>query len=169
MCLPCNTLSSKSDYVCYRVPSRSDHDLEAIRASLIDVDALPVPDQVVNLAVATDSSPLEPEVDPSFPSTRLVFMQMAAVLVNLEKLRRRDGPFVDPARVRDAQYASVMAAMLPGSNLPRIDGTAPDQAFREEVDHLFRCSRTNQRTLLEVLAHVQRHHENATGENVAIE
>jgi len=153
----------------YRVPSRSDHDLEAIRGSLIDSEALPAPGQEVNFAVATDSSPLEPEVDPSFPSTRLVFMQMAAVIVNLEKLRRRDGPFVDPARVRDSQRSSVMAAMLPGSNLPRIDGTAPDQAFREEVDNLFRSSRTNQRTLLEVLAHVQRHHEHATDDTVAID
>ena len=153
----------------YRVPSRRDRDLAAIRKSLIDVEALPVPVQAVNFAVATDSSPLEPEVDPSFPSTRLVFMQMAAVIVNLEKLRRRDGPFADPARVRDAQRSSVMAAMLPGSNLPRIDGTSPERAFREEVAHLFRSSRTNQRTLLELLAHVESHHEDATDDTVAID
>jgi len=152
----------------YRVPSRGDHDLKAIKDSLIDSEGLPVPRQPINFAVATDSSPLEPEVDPSFPSTRLVFMQMAAVIVNLEKFRRRDGQFADPSRLRDAQRASVMAAMLPGSNLPRIDGTSPEQAFREEVEHLFRSSRTNQRTLLEVLAHVQRHHEDATDETVII-
>lgn len=153
----------------YRVPSRDDHDMEAIRASLIDVEALPAPGQAVNFAVATDWSSHEPEVDASFPATRLVFMQMAAVIVNLEKIHRRSGPFADPAAVLDACRRDVMAAMLPGSNLPRIDGTSPEQAFREEVDHLFRSSRTNQRTLLEILAHVQRHHKTATDETVMLE
>jgi hypothetical protein len=96
-------------------------------------------------------------------------MQMAAVIVNLDKLNQRNGPFVDPARILDARTASVMAAMLPGSNLPRIDGTGQEEAFREEVEHLFSSSRTNQRTLLEVLAYVQKHHEEAADETVSVD
>jgi hypothetical protein len=153
----------------FRVPNRGDNDGKAVEDALIDVSALPNVQQQAKFAVATDSSPLEPEVDPSFPSTRLVFMQMAAVIVNLDKLNHRNGPFVDPARILDARTASVMAAMLPGSNLPRIDGTGPEEAFREEVDHLFRSSRTNQRTLLEVLAYVQMHRESVSDDNVSID
>ena len=103
--------------------------------------------------MATDSSPFEHVVDPGFPSTRLMFTQMSAVLVDLDQLRGRIGRFVDPAAIRDAEHATVMAGVLPSSNLVRADGTPPLRAFREAVDELLRtrtsrdgrCLRCSQR------------------------
>jgi hypothetical protein len=77
------------------------------------------------------------------------------VLVDLEQLRRKIGRFVDPAAIRDAQHATVMAGVLPSSNLIRTDGTPPLRAFREAVDDLLRTRRVEGRTLFDVLAEVQ--------------
>jgi hypothetical protein len=139
----------------YLMPAERTQDVGEISDNLIDPAALDQQTHPVRWTIATDSSPFEHEVDPHFPSTRLLFMQMAAVIVDLERLRERDGPFADPVAIRDAQQASVMAAVLPSSNLIRSDGTLPHRAFREEVDALFRHCTVEGRTLLDVLLEVE--------------
>jgi hypothetical protein len=139
----------------YRMPAQRAQDLSAIAERLVDPATLAQPTADVQWTVATDSSPFEHEVDPAFPSTRVLFMQMAAVIVDLERLNRRSGPFADPAAIADAQRASVLAGVLPSSNLMRVDGTPPKTAFREEVDALFRESEVEGRTLLDVLFEVE--------------
>ena len=139
----------------YLMPAERTQDVGEISDNLIDPAALDQQTHPVRWTIATDSSPFEHEVDPHFPSTRLLFMQMAAVIVDLERLRERDGPFADPVAIRDAQQASVMAAVLPSSNLIRSDGTLPHRAFREEVDALFRHCTVEGRTLLDILLEVE--------------
>lgn len=139
----------------YRMPASRAQDAQAVSDRLIDPATLAQADCDVQWAVATDSSPFEHEVDPAFPSTRVVFMQMAAVIVDLERLAHRSGPFADPAAIRDAQRASVLAGALPSSNLLRVDGTEPKTAFREDVDALFRESEVEGRSLLDVLFEVE--------------
>src|SRR5207245_1220013 len=82
-------------------------------------------------------------------------MQLAAVLVDLTKLRTRSGPFVDPAAIKDAQRAAVLAGVLPSSNLLRVDDTPPTRAFREEINRLFDLSEVEGRSLLSVLLEVE--------------
>lgn len=139
----------------YRMPATRAEDVGAIEKSLVDPHTLDQASEPVRWTIATDSSPFEHDVDPQFPSTRVLFMQMAAVIVDLEKMRERDGPFADPVAIREAQQASVMAGVLPSSNLSRNDGTVPERAFREEVDSLFRSSIVEGRSLLDVLLEVE--------------
>ena len=139
----------------YQMPTTRAQDVGAIEESLIDPRDLDQVSEPVRWTIATDSSPFEYEVDPQFPSTRVLFMQMAAVIVDLEKMREREGPFADPVAIRDAQQSSVMAGVLPSSNLARNDGTPPKRAFREEVDSLFRSSTVEGRSLLDVLLEVE--------------
>lgn len=139
----------------YTSPADRTRDVDAISACLLDPSTLGQPMSSPRWTMATDSSPFEHVVDPDFPSTRLVFAQMSAVLVDLERLRSRVGPFVDPAAIRDAQHATVMAGVLPSSNLVRADGTAPLRAFREAVDDLLRTRHVEGRTLFDVLTEVQ--------------
>jgi hypothetical protein len=139
----------------YRSPSDRTRDLDAIAARVIDPADLEQRAAAPRWTMATDSSPFEHVVDPAFPSTRLVFAQMSAVLVDLDQLRSRVGPFVDPAAIRDAQHATVMAGILPSSNLVRTDGTSPLRAFREAVDDLLRTRHVEGRSLLDVLGEVQ--------------
>src|SRR4051794_5934936 len=86
----------------YRKPSSRAQDVGAIEARLLDPRTLEQESADVKWAVATDSSPFEVEVDPEFPSTRILFMQMAAVIVDLTRFRTRSGPFVDPSAQKDA-------------------------------------------------------------------
>jgi hypothetical protein len=139
----------------YHAPADRTKDLDAIAACLVDPADLNQTVGVPRWTMATDSSPFEHVVDPDFPSTRLVFAQMSAVLVDLHRLQRRIGPFVDPAAIRDAQEATVMAGVLPSSNLVRADGTPPLRAFREAVDELLRTRHVEGRPLFDVLAEVQ--------------
>ncbi len=139
----------------YCMPADRTKDVGAITDRLIDPATLSQSTAEVQWTVATDSSPFEHEVDPAFPSTRVMFMQMAAVIVDLERLSTRSGPFADPAAIRDAQRASVLAGALPSSNLVRVDGTPPKTAFRQEVDALFRESEVEGRSLLDVLLEVE--------------
>jgi hypothetical protein len=143
----------------YRMPTTRAKDVGAIEESLIDPRGLDQIAEPVRWTIATDSSPFEHEVDPQFPSTRVLFMQMAAVIVDLEKMREREGPFADPVAIRDAQQSSVMAGVLPSSNLARSDGTLPKRAFREEVDALFRGSTVEGRSLLDALLEVEAERE----------
>jgi hypothetical protein len=139
----------------YRMPSQRAQDVNAVIERLVDPATLPQAPADVQWTVATDSSPFEHEVDPNFPSTRVLFMQMAAVIVDLERLNHRSGPFADPSAIADAQRASVLAGVLPSSNLMRVDGTPPKTAFRQEVDALFRESQVEGRSLLDVLFEVE--------------
>lgn len=139
----------------YCSPADRTQDTDAIAGCLIDPASLGQQVSRPRWTMATDSSPFEHVVDPNFPSTRLMFAQMSAVLVDLERLRSKVGPFVDPAAIRDAQHATVMAGVLPSSNLIRTDGTPPLRAFREAVDELLRTRRVEGRTLFDVLVEVQ--------------
>jgi hypothetical protein len=139
----------------YQMPQTRTRDAGAITERLIEPQTLDQPDCSVEHAVATDGSYHEAEVDPAFPSTRVLFMQMGAVIVDLKKLARRSGPFVDPGAILDAQSASVMASMLPSSNLVRVDGVDPKTAFRQELDEMFRTNTVEGRSLLDVLLSIE--------------
>ena len=139
----------------YRNPSSRADDLDAIRDRLVDPRTIEQESTTVRWVVATDSSPFEHEVDPAFPSTRILFMQMAAVIVDLTKFRTRSGPFVDPSAQKDALRAAVLAGVLPSSNLVRVDETPPVRAFREEVDELLRRSEVEGHSLASILLEVE--------------
>lgn len=143
----------------YRMPAARAQDIAAIEQSLVDPATLGPDSEPVRWTIATDSSPFEHEVDPRFPSTRVLFMQLAAVIVDLEKMREREGPFADPVAIREAQQSAVMAAVLPSSNLVRSDGTDPERAFREEVYSLFRSNSVEGRILLDALFEVEAERE----------
>jgi hypothetical protein len=139
----------------YSSPGSRTQDVAAITDRLINPSELGQESWLPRWTMATDSSPFEHVVDPAFPSTRLVFAQMSAVLVDLHRLQERIGPFISPAAIRDAQQATVMAGVLPSSNLLRLDGTPPKRAFREAVDELLRTRHVEGTSLFEVLEEVQ--------------
>lgn len=151
----------------YQSPADRTRDLDAIAGCLVDPTQLGQDMWSPRWTMATDSSPFEHVVDPAFPSTRIVFAQMSAVLVDLQQLQTRVGPFVDPAAIRDAQEATVMAGVLPSSNLIRSDGTPPMRAFREAVDELLRTRHVEGRSLFDVLAEVQAHRVDTGGQALA--
>ena len=97
--------------------------------------------EIVRWTIATDSSPFEAEVDPNFPSTRVMFMQTAAVIVDLLKMRERQGPFADPVAIREAQRADVIAGVLPSSSL-----MSRSRYRTRRWSHTQWCARTSRRS-----------------------
>jgi hypothetical protein len=144
----------------YVAPTDRTADEQTVKAMMIDPDTLPRQQEVVRYAIATDSSYLEPEIDPAFPSARILFLQMAAVIVDLERMQTREGPFVDPVAIADAQQKAMLAGALPSSNLHRRDRLDPLTAFRQEIDILFRRSVVQQQSMLDLLLEVEGTHEN---------
>jgi hypothetical protein len=151
----------------YQLPRSRAEDVKAIGGCTWDPRTLGQPTWTPRWIMATDSSPFEHVVDPEFPSTRLVFTQMSAVMVDLQQMQQRVGPFVNPAAIRDAHHATVMAGVLPGSNLLRADGTPPMRAFREAIDELLRTRQIEGRSLFNVLVEVQTHRRDTDGRPLA--
>lgn len=146
----------------YRLPGRDTSDAahqELVRSLLVPVDQLPGSEREVRWLVTVDGSEHEELIDARFPSTRMLFTQIAGVLVDLHKLREMDFGFVDPAAIADAQRGSVFAAFLPSSNLPSLDDDEPQRAFRREFYTLMSEATVNDINLLDVLVALEKSRE----------
>lgn len=154
----------------FAMPATRTGSPDEITTLLRDPDTLDQPEGKVQWTIATDSSPLEEEVDPSFPSTRVLFMQIAAVIVNLDQLNERTGRFVDPVAIKQAQNAAVMSGVLPSSNLHHRDELPALVAFRRAVDNLFRSSEIEGgRTFLDMLIEIESVHPGLSANHLAME
>ncbi|MEA2407522.1 MAG: hypothetical protein QOE69_1641 [Thermoleophilaceae bacterium] len=139
----------------YVRPKRQAQDRSIIDERLIDPAELDQDSWDIGTVAAVDGSPFEQEVEPDFPATRALFIQVAGVAVDLERFNQRSGPFADPVAVIEAQEAAVAAGFLPSSNLPRRDGADPLTAFREELYKFFAETVVQQKSLLDMLIQVE--------------
>ncbi len=138
----------------YRLPGRDTSDAAhqaLVRSLLVPVEELPGSERDVRWLLAVDGSKHEEEIDARFPSTRILFTQIAGVLVDLHRLRETDYGFVDPATIADAQAGSVFATFLPSSNLPSLKDEEPRRTFRRELYTLMSEATVNEINLLDVL------------------
>lgn len=152
----------------YALPTDRVRDVDAVVACLLDPSKLDQDTWEIDWTMATAHSQFEHVVDRRFPSTRLTFTQLSAVVVDLRRLRGGDGDlFVDPVAIREAQEETVIAGVLPGSNIVRRDGTPPRRAFREAVHEFLRTRSVEGRSLLETLLSVQEHRADLGGRPLA--
>jgi hypothetical protein len=96
-----------------------------------------------------------------YPSTRVLYLQIAGVFIDLQHLQHQPGHFVDPARIADAIEASVVSGFLPGSYLEHEIYKDPVQAFRAETFDLFASTQIQRRSLLDLLCEAQKYGESA--------
>ncbi len=141
----------------YRRPGKPDSSPHRDRVSelLVPVNEIPGEDRDVRWVLGVDGTQFEQEVDPAFPSTRLLFLQVGGVVVDLLRMRERRYGFADPAAIAAAQDGGVFAGFLPSSNLASDEHTDPVRAFRFELDGLFRDTTVHGRTLLDMLLEVE--------------
>jgi hypothetical protein len=112
-------------------------------------------DPKIRYVVAVDGSGHEiQEAFDRYPSTRVLYMQIAGVFINLQDLLDQPGHFVDPARIADAIESSVVSGFLPGSYLEHEQYADPRVAFRAEMFELFCGTEVQHRTLLGLLHEV---------------
>jgi hypothetical protein len=142
----------------YKLPARDVGDAvhEArVRSLLIPARDLPGTGRDVRYVMAVDGSDHEEEVDPRFPASRSLFMQIAGILVDLHKMRETRHGFPIPSAIADAQDAAVFAGFLPSSNLPCRDDDDPFRAFRRELNTLLHETHVNGTMLLEAFQKIE--------------
>ncbi|MFJ5608203.1 hypothetical protein ACIQCJ_02240 [Streptomyces sp. NPDC093221] len=111
----------------------------------------------IRYVVAVDGSGHEyAEAYDQYPSTRVLYLQIAGVFIDLQHMLKHSGPFVSPSRIAESMEASVVSGFLPGSYLEHDEFKDPTQAFRAELYDLFSTTQVQNRSLLDVLGDVQR-------------
>lgn len=138
-------------------------DLAATRMSL------PAASTPTRLVLSADGSNWEDEPNHRFPSIRVLYLQVSAVLVDLARYLPQSGLFVNPAVLADATTSEVVSGALPSSFLIHETITDPYEAFRHEVFDLFAVTqiqlpRLGTKSLLDVLRWV---HESVDRDGIA--
>jgi len=141
----------------YRQPEAT-FDPAVIQERITAADDLGQPKTpAIRYVVAVDGSGHEDEeAFDYYPSTRVLYMQIAGVFIDLQLMLDQPGRFVDPARIADATESSVVSAFLPGSFLEHQDYKDPVEAFRAELFDLFASTLIQQRSLLDLLLDIQK-------------
>jgi|SRR5579871_2908859 len=116
-----------------------------------DAQTLPRVRESARWVISFDGSPQEVAVNEAYPSSRVGFIQIAGVLVNLDQLLGQGRQaFVDPAVVKTTINESLYSLVLPGSNVCRQDETTVSDSWRAEVFDIFRNYRVEDLQLLDV-------------------
>ncbi len=95
---------------------------------------LPTPNARPHWIISFDGSPQEVAARETYPSTRLGYIQVAGVLVNLDKmLGQQQYSLVDPAVIQAAINDSIMPVVMPSSNVRRNDMATVRDSWRAQV------------------------------------
>jgi NurA domain len=120
-------------------------------AMLAPAEQLGTPGEPLRWVIAFDGSPQEVAARDAYPSTRIGYVQIAAVLVHLEEmLGQARQALVDPAVVRASTREALHSIVLPGSNVCRQDSSSVRDSWRAEVYEVFRDYSVEQTPLLDV-------------------
>jgi len=119
---------------------------------LIPVQDLPDPGPCPKWILSFDGSSQEVAVREQYPSTRVGYIQVAGVLVYLEKmLGQAQELFVDPAAIQAAARESLLSVVLPSSNVCRQDAATVCDSWRAEMFEMFRDYDVEGQPLLDAL------------------
>lgn len=100
--------------------------------------------------MAFDGSPQEVAANETYPSTRLGYIQVAGVLVNIRRMAEEGGmTFVDPAVIRSCIDEALHSIVMPSSNVCRPDALTVRDSWRREVFDVFRDYRVEDTPLLD--------------------
>jgi len=141
----------------YRRPDEGDdsYSLDPLLRSGADLEGPSEP--AIAFAVAIDGSSHEyQEAFDRFPSTRVLYFQVAGVFCDLREMLDQQGPFVSPARIADAVEQDIIPGFLPSSHLEHAVYDDPATAFRAELFTFFAEKQVNDRPLTTILQRVQR-------------
>lgn len=131
-------IAETRDYFIPAASIESTSWLDGLMVPALDL-GLGVPTQY---AMAIDGSRQEVEAREEFPSVLYAFFQVAAVLVNLERLNSQaTRTFVDPAEIRRARDTSIFGGDLPSSGAYIIPGKDARESWRLAIYELFKSRR----------------------------
>lgn len=105
--------------------------------------------------LSIDGSLQEVPTNDDYPSNRIGFVQIAAVLTKLELLDEQQSErFVDPARVEELDNSSLQDIVLPSSNYVRDDAETTIESWRKHIYDTFKSREIEGRSLLGIYLNV---------------
>jgi hypothetical protein len=151
----------ESEFVRSRLQQYRVYDSETIddvsENLMVSADSLPDPGPDRKWILSFDGSSQEVAVREEYPSTRVCYLQIAGVLVYLEKmLSQALELFVDPAVIQSAARESLVSVVLPSSNVCRKGATTVRDSWRIEMFEIFRDYHVEGQPLLDVLIRLLR-------------
>lgn len=101
--------------------------------------------------LSIDGSLQEVPTNDDYPSNRIGFVQIAAVLTKLGLLDEQQSErFVDPARIEELDNSSLQDIVLPSSNYIRNDAETTVESWRKHIYDTFKTREIEGRSLLEI-------------------
>jgi len=115
------------------------------------IDNLPNGGTDPSFLLSIDGSLQEVPTNDDYPSNRIGFVQIAAVLTKLDLLDEQESErFVDPARVEELDNSSLQDIVLPSTNYVREDATTTSESWRRQIFETFKSREIEARTLLDI-------------------
>jgi hypothetical protein len=116
--------------------------------------------------LSIDGSPQEVSTNDDYPSNRIGFIQIAAVLTHLNLIdEQMNERFVDPARVEEFDDSALQDLVLPSTNYTIGDAETVEESWRLKVYESF-CNREIEgQSLLEIFLDVVQSNERGVGPN----
>lgn len=129
----------------------ADPDKIPIKENLLSIDDLPNEGNDLNYLLSIDGSVQEVPTNDDYPSNRIGFIQIAAVLTKLALLDEQQSErFVDPARVEELDESSLQDIILPSTNYVRDDAKTTVDSWRKHIYETFKNREIEGRSLLDV-------------------
>lgn len=138
-------------------------ELKGFKTKEVDPDEAPIQDNSYSLEdlpnegvepsyfLSIDGSLQEIPTNDDYPSNRIGFVQIAAVLTKLELLDEQQSErFVDPARVEELDNSSLQDIVLPSSNYVRDDAETTVESWRKHIYDTFKSREIEERSLLDI-------------------
>lgn len=121
----------------------------------VSIDDLPDNGVDPDYLLSIDGSPQEVPTNDDYPSNRIGFIQIAAVLTNLTLLdAQEEQRFVDPAQVQEIDESSLQDIVLPSSNYTVTGCDSTLDSWRKKVFETFRNREIEGESLLDVFLKV---------------
>lgn len=125
--------------------------LEIDSSLLISANTLGTTETSIRWVFSFDGSPQEVVTKKAFPSTRIGYVQIAGILVNLEQILNQGREhLVDPAIVRTATQEALYSIVLPGANVCRVDMPTVKDSWRAQIFDIFQSYTVEGTSLLNI-------------------
>jgi len=130
-----------------------EHDPDEIPISenSVRVDNLEEQGKKPEYLLSIDGSPQEVATNEDYPSNRIGFIQIAAVLTHLNLIDQQiNEKFVDPAKIEELDDSALQDLVLPSTNYTTGDAETVEDSWRAKVYESFCNREIENKSLLEV-------------------
>lgn len=118
--------------------NKPDPDEVPIEENTTPVEDLDHPTPTPKFVISIDGSRNEPERDDDYPENRIGFIQIAAVLTNLNQVEAQSGHrFVDPRKVKQIADSSLTQFVLPSTNHTYGGASDTHESWRKKTYDIF--------------------------------